>query len=151
MNFVITSELSRLDLHDSSFLSIHRGIEEIKFSFDWAKLTNFVEQKIDEVIILGRTNMSLTGVISEEFKIFDEQGGNWLIPVPNDIKDCMEQIGSSEIEDGSKSLKISGLYKSNTKEQYNWIEWSLQFQTCKVSWNSFVTRTEWLAGKLPND
>ena len=58
-------------MHDSSFEEIGRHGQNLKMSFDWAKLENFKEASIDECIVLGKTTMFLTGVHSEQFKTYD--------------------------------------------------------------------------------
>ena len=151
MKTEISNEISRLELHDSSFETITRHDNEIKITFDWSKLENLKEQNIAEPIIIGKTTMFLTGLNSEEFKVFEDNDIKKIstIPVPDDIIEGIENIGANEIDDNNKKIKISGLYNKNGK--LKWVEWSFHFDTCKVSWSSHITYTEWLNGKLPKD
>lgn len=147
----ITSDISRLSLHDSSFIEVVRHDQNLDLKFDWSKLDNFKEENYDETIIIGKTEMFLTGVHSEQFKVHDasETGKFVLRPLPDNYTTDSEVIGTNSIDDNTKTIVIGRLYKEN--EVYEWTEWSFKFDTCKVSWNSFVTYTEWKNGKLPND
>ncbi len=151
MQTLITSDISRLSLHDSSFENIVRRGKHLKLTFDWAKLDNFKEANIDEAIIMGKTKIFLTGVHSEQFKIFDPTDSTmFIIPsLPENYATETEVIGTTSINDDAKSVKIGRLIKEN--EAYRWTEWSFLFDTCEVSWTSFVTYSEWQNGKLPED
>lgn len=151
MTTEISNDMSRLELLDSSFQAIIRQDNEMEIIFNWSKLANFSEQGISEPIIIGRTTMHLTGVSSEEFKINvgDDLKNFSTISFPDDIIKGLERIGTNEIDDNNRKVKIGGLYKREGKLQ--WVEWSFGFDTCKISWKSHITRTEWLNGKLPED
>ncbi len=151
MTTEISSEIFRLGLHDSSFETIIRHDNEIEITFDWSKFISLKEQDINEPIIIGKTTMFLTGVNTEEFKVFDDNDLKTFvtIPVPDDIIKGIEKIGTNEIDDNNQKVKVSGLYRKDGK--LKWVEWSFRFDTCKLSWNSHITHTEWLNGKLPAD
>ncbi len=147
MQHTITSELSRLDLHDSSFEKIIRQNQEIELTFDWAKLTNFIENNINEPIIIGKTILHLTGVNSEQFRVFPDDGKCVVVSSLDDFYNNM--IVLNEIDKTSQTIKIGAVCKNN--DNYDWVEWHFGFATCKISWTSHVTRTEWTNGKLPNN
>jgi hypothetical protein len=147
----ITSNITRLSLHDSSFETIFREDQNLELTFDWSKLENFQEAKIEEGIIIGKTKMYLTGINSEQCKIYRENDNSkfTLISLPDDIISKMNVIIKNNIDDNSKTAVIAGNYLEN--EKYCWIEWSFKFDTCKVFWNSHITYTDWKKGKTPMD
>ncbi len=153
MQTAITSDISRLSLHDSSFVDVVRHDQDLNLTltFDWSSLDNFKEAGIDEAIIIGKTRIYFTGVSSEQFRLYvDNDNSKFvLLPLPSDIVAEIEVIGTSNIDDYVKTVKIGGLYKQG--ESYHWSEWSFRFDTCKVSWTSYVTHSEWKNGKLPAD
>ena len=149
MQTIITSDISRLELHDSSFENIIRHNQELELVFDWAKFANFIENNISEAIIIGKTIMRLTGVSLEEFRLYSNKEKYTVIPFPDEFSKNL--ISSNEIDDTNKTIRINGLFRKNKNEMYDWVEWSFSFDTCEISWTSHVTRTEWLNGTLPND
>lgn len=150
MPIVISSSLKRLSLHDSSLEMIVRYNQTMELTFDWAKLESFNEQRVSESIIMGETTMALTGVHSEQFRFYTDNENYSFIPLPNDLMTGLAPISISEIDDEAHSVRISGLYTSEGN-QSNWIEWFFYFATCKLSWTSFVTHTDWVNGELPSD
>lgn len=152
MKTEITFDISRLNLHDSSFETVIRYDRELELIFDWSKFENLKEQDINEPIIIGKTRMFLTGLNLEEFKLFDGNSLDTFIIIPaldDDIIKDIDIISLNEIDDDNKKVKISGLYSKN--EALQWFEWSFHFDTCKLSWNSHITMTEWLNGKMTAD
>lgn len=149
MQTVITSNISRIELHDSSFKEIIRHNQELELEFDWAKLLDFIEDNIFEPIIIGKTKMRLTGVNKEEFRVYSDNENYNVIPFPEEFSKNL--ISSNEISDTDKTIKINGLFRQKQNDTYNWVEWIFIFDTCEISWTSYVTKTEWLNGKLPID
>ena len=147
MKTSITSDISRLELHDSSFEMIIRHNQELELVFDWTKLENFIENNIIEPIIIGRTKMRLTGVNVEEFKVYFDEEKFTVIPFPEAFSKNL--ISSNEINDADKTIKINALFRENKDEMYDWVEWRFNYDTCEISWTSYVTKSEWLNGKLP--
>jgi hypothetical protein len=145
---VITSNISRLSLHDSSFEAVVRHAQSIELVVDWAKLTDFREQNINETIIMGRTKLLLKKISGEHFKIYKDDNLIFNIhSFPADIVTGMEVIGISDVSDDTKTVVIGGMYKEY--ESYSWAEWNLKFDTFEVCWSAFVTHNEWQNGELP--
>jgi hypothetical protein len=145
---VVTSNISRLSLHDSSFEAVIRYAQTIELVVDWAKLTDFREQNIGEVIIMGRTKVFLKEISDECFKIYkDDNSIASIHSFPADIVTGMEVIEISDVSDDAKTAVIGGMYKEC--ESYSWAEWNLKFDAFEVCWSAFVTHTEWQSGKLP--
>lgn len=151
MQTIITLDISRLSLHDSSFKEIIRHDQDLDLTFDWSKLDNFKEQDINEAIIIGKTKMRFTGVYSEQFKIYDNNDNTKFLlqELPDGYVTETEVIGTTSINDDTKTITFGRLHKDNGA--YHWTEWSFKFGRCVVSWTSFVTYTEWQNGKLPID
>ena len=55
----ITDKIGRLVLQDSHFEDELREKNNLVVTFDWAKLENLEELGINDVIILGQTNLKL--------------------------------------------------------------------------------------------
>jgi len=136
MQTIITSDISRLELHDSSFENIIRHNQELELVFDWAKFANFIENNISEAIIIGKTIMRLTGVSLEEFRLYSNKEKYTVIPFPDEFSKNL--ISSNEIDDTNKTIRINGLFRKNKNEMYDWVEWSFSFDTCEISWTSYV-------------
>lgn len=145
----ISQNISRLILHDSHFEKEIRGQNNIKVIFDWAKLDNFIEEGIYEYIVLGRTTLSINGIFNEELKIFYEENNFKVIDFPENIGQYWNQISYTTIDDNQSYLLLDGIYDYEGKRC--WAEWSLNYESCEVEWNSFVTFNEWQNGKLPYD
>lgn len=160
MQHAITANISRLSLHDSTFEYIHREGADIVLVADWAKLSDFEEQHINESIILGRTVLSFKNVTAEKPYAYaplpdgDDYG---IIDFPDSLIQLWGPIGDTRVSDEANSFSINGMFTDrerrvfvNGAEDAYWLEWSFHFESCKISWDSFVTRTEWLNGKIPD-
>ena len=67
--FSINNNLKRLKLHDSGVLKFYKNEEGTIIEFDWSFLENFVENGIDEGIVLGKTKMSIKDYKNEKFRL----------------------------------------------------------------------------------
>lgn len=145
----IRCDFCRLNFHDSHFERITRSQNEIFIVFDWAKLENFIEENIQEPIIIGQTKLRIIGITEEQIKSYYEGKNYNLIDLPENMVLYWGkgEILHSEIDDTSQKLSFEGLVNENGV--YNWIEWSLKYENCEIEWNSYVTLTEWKNGKLP--
>jgi hypothetical protein len=141
-------DLSRLILHDSTLESASRCGGDLVLVFNWAKLTHLVEENITEPVILGRTGLLLVGIKEEKFSIYDDDTGSISQTSPNEGVTKLDLIIDNELL-GPTILMISGLL--NEAAGSNWVEWHITFDTSAISWNTFITQTEWLAGKLHLD
>lgn len=151
MSNLITSDVSRLKLHDSSFERIVKNNNGLELVFDWAKLNHFAENNIAEPIIMGKTIMSLTGIVFEELRFFVSNGEYLVIPFPEDFSKRICTISASEIDDKDQKVRIWGHFRETSNNVFGLVEWHFGYDTCQISWSSYVTRAEWLNGKLPND
>ncbi|WP_375563057.1 hypothetical protein ACE193_11195 [Bernardetia sp. OM2101] len=85
-------------MHDSCFTNLEHIGQNIELAFDWASLDNFVENNINEGIVLGRTKLSIKGVSNEEFTgYFHKEGIKKSIEAPKDIVKLWQAIGKSII------------------------------------------------------
>lgn len=141
-------DLSLLSLHDSNLESATRGDTTLELIFDWAKLTHLAEENIAEPVILGQTTLLLTGVREEAFKIYEDEAGSMRAIPPDEGVSQLRLILTNELL-APDSLVVTGLL--NEAAGSNWAKWCFTFMTATISWKSFITRTEWLAGKLPNN
>lgn len=148
MSISITTGIRRLSLHDSRLEVINRDSQKMELTFNWSTLEALPEQNISEVIIIGKTFLTLKGVRSEVFNVLNEETLN-STPFPNDFLNRLYIIGSNEIDENSQFGKISGLIRNG--DLFDWFDWSFNFDTFEMSWNSHVTETEWKNGKLPDD
>lgn len=145
----ITKDISRLILHDSHFVNEARENNNLVLPFDWAKLENLTELGINEVVILGKTILRISGIRNEQLKAYYEEKNYRLIDFPDNIGKYWNEVQNTEIDDNINLLQLDGLF-SKDGENY-WVEWSLNFENCEVEWNSHITLAEWQNGKLPND
>src|SRR5438128_2241088 len=132
MQTIITSNISRLGLHDSSFEKIIRNDDELELIFDWATFDNLDEKNVTEPIVIGKTSMFLTGVNSEEFRVYTNQEKYSLTRPPEKLSKYLYTISSNKIDDINRTVEINGLYRENDNEMYDWIEWIFGFETCRL-------------------
>ncbi|MEP6846602.1 MAG: hypothetical protein ABI861_11385 [Panacibacter sp.] len=144
----ISKNINRLTLHDSHFEKEIREQNNIEVLFDWAKLDNFIEGDINEFIVLGKTTLRLNGISNEELRIFYDDHKFKVIAFPENIGQYWNQISYTTINDTEKYLLLDGLYDYEGKKC--WAEWSLNYVSCEVEWDSFVTFNEWQNGSLPS-
>ena len=145
----IIKNIARLDLHDAHFENELRESNNLIVTFDWAKLENLSEFGIHEVVFLGKTTLKINGIQNEQLTAYYEGKNFKLIDFPQNIGKYWNEIQNTEINDQKKSLQLDGLF---TKDGENyWVEWSLNYESCEVEWNSYITLTEWHNGKVPND
>jgi hypothetical protein len=145
----ITKDIARLVLHDSHFENEVRENNNLVVTFDWAKLENLTELGINELVILGKTTLKISGIENEQLKAYYEGKNYKLVDFPDNIGNYWNEVQNTEIDDTKKKLQLDGLF-SKDGENY-WVEWSLNYESCEVEWNSYITITEWQNGKLPND
>jgi hypothetical protein len=149
MENTITSNFNRLGLHDSYLIKVVRHEQELELTFDWSYLENYTEHGINEAIRTGKITISLIGVHSETFKITNDKEILFTTPSADDLIKNIDPVNSSEIDDITKTFLIDGLYHNG--KVYDWLEWCLKFDTCSISWNSFITNAGWLSGqKVPD-
>ena len=142
------NDLSRLSLHDSLLESVTRRGTSLELIFDWAKLAHLAEADVAEPIILGRTTLLLTGIGTETFELYEDEGGSMRAISPIEGSARLGLITDNKLPN-SDTLLINGLFIETAGS--NWIEWRITFATIAVFWNTFITHSEWLAGKLPAD
>jgi len=118
-------------------------------TFDWAKLENLEELGINEVIIIGQTTLKINGIQNQQLKAYYEGKNFKLIDFPQNIGKYWNEVQNTEINDQNRILQLDGLFIKDG-ENY-WVEWSLNYESCEVESNSYITLTEWHNGKLPND
>ena len=145
----ISKNISRLSLHDSHFENEERVDSTLTLTFDWAKLENLVEFGIDEGVILGKTVLKVIGIRNEKLKTYYEDKNCKLIDISDNIRSYWSEVGTTEIDDKNKTLQLGGLLRKDG--DCFWGEWSLNYDSCEVEWNSYITITEWQNGKLPAD
>ena len=145
----ITNNIGRLILHDSHFENELRENNNMVVTFDWAKLENLEELGLNEVIILGQTKLKINGIKNEQLKAYYEGKNFKLIDFPKNIGKYWNEVQNTEINDNNRTLQLDGLFTKNG-DNY-WVEWSLNYESCEVEWNSYITLTEWHNGKLPNN
>jgi len=147
MPYHITQGLERLSLHDSTLESYVRRGATVELVFDWAKLANLIEHDVSEPIVMGRTMIVLASVQDEKLSIYqDDQKVMQTLATFEALND-LELIVSNELSEESKTLKLMGTLTAAAGSQ--WVEWQLAFATCKVSWQAFITNTQWRSGLLP--
>ncbi len=145
----IDKKLNRLSLHDSHFKNELRTDDSITVTFDWAKLDNLEELGINDFVVLGKTKVTIKGIRNEQLKAHYEGEINKLIDFPENVGKYWHEVINTKIDDINKSLQLDGLF---TKDGENfWVEWTLEYETCEIEWNSYVTGEEWKNGKLPDD
>ena len=145
----IGKNLNRLSLHDARFENAVRVYDTLTLTFDWAKLESAVELGIVEGVILGQTVLQIIGVRNEKLKAYSDDKNYTLIDVPNNISSYWSEIGTTEINDENKTLQLGGFLEK--EGNYFWSEWSLNYESCEIEWNSYVTVAEWEKGKLATD
>jgi len=140
-----SKDLSLLDLHDSNLESANRTGTTLELVFDWAKLAHLAEESIAEPVILGQTTLTLAGIREEGFKIYEDDAGAMRDMPLGDGASKLELIVANKLP-APTTLLITGLLNEDAGS--NWAEWRVAFTDCTIFWHSFITRTEWLAGKL---
>ncbi len=145
----ITSNIKRLSLHDSHFEKEERNGNDIKLTFDWAKLEDYVEGKIGDGIIMGKTIFTIEGISNEKFKAYFHEEKFKLIEVPDNLGAYWQEVANTEIDGEKRRIMLDGYFLKG-KDGY-WVEWEFNYERCEVEWNSFVTYEEWRNGKLPED
>lgn len=136
-------------MHDSHFENIIRTENDIELTFDWAKLENFIEDGIEDGIVLGKTKLTIKGIENQVFKGYYD-GAKWKpLKEPIDIVDSWQEVANTEIDEKLKKIQLDGMF--NTDKENFWIEWTFNYKNCEIEWNSHVTFNEWKEGKLPMD
>ncbi len=147
--FKIDKNISRLSLHDSRIEDDVRDAQNITIMLDWAKLDNMTEFGIEDGVILGKTIFKIYGVSNEKLIAFNDNEGEQEFEIPERLGTLWSEVGTTEIDDYSKTLKIGGVCRRD--EKVYWTEWFLTYEACEVEWNTYVTVTDWRNGKLPHD
>lgn len=143
----INTNIKRLSLRDSHFENVERKGNDIELIFDWATLEDLKEGGIDDVLVLGKTKLTIQGILKEKFKGYFD-GPNWKpLSEPIDFVNSWQEVANIEINEDSKQIQIDGMY--DTENENYWIEWSFNYENCEIEWNNHVTLTEWKEGKLP--
>ena len=145
MTYQINKDINRLELHDSSVLIKYVIGDTLTIEFDWAKLTDFKEKGIDSIIV-GKCQLNLEKIISEEFYEEKFKGITSQIDYPVDFLQRIDIIGENESKT-NQILRIGCLYKDPIKNR--WIDWILKFESFTFSWDNFVTYEDWMNGEIP--
>jgi len=152
MKEIISNNLSRLGLHDSSVEKIIYVGSDLVIMFDWCKLNDYEEKGFNDVIIVGRSSLLVENYRSDILKL--DFGGT---PGHNDrlpefiafdkfrnVPDFL--ISRNMVDDNLKVAKIEGLWKLD--DIYCWLEWSFDYNYLTLEWDDFITREEWKQGKI---
>ena len=91
----------------------------------------------------------LASVQDEELSIYQDDQKIMQPLAAFEALNDLELIVSNELSEESKTLKLMGTLTAATGSQ--WVEWQLAFTACKVSWQTFITSTQWHSGLLPPD
>ena len=143
MEFKISENIKRIELHDSSIDLLEINSDKIILTFDWAKLENYKEKNLDG-IILGKCKLELSGITKTEFEIVtDEQ--TEIIDFPKDFLSIYEIIGENSSEN-DKHLRIGSVMNYNG--ELVWTNWNLYFIKFNLYWNNHVTFEEWKNGAI---
>ena len=145
----INSNLKRLSLHDAHFEKEERNGENIILFFNWSKLDNFIENGIDELIILGETKISFKGIKNENFKIYYDRDKYKVILVPENLGNYWQEVANTDINEDLHMIKLDGMFMKD--KENNWVEWTFNYESFEIEWSNHITYTEWKKEKLPNN
>ena len=143
MEFKISENIKRIELHDSSIDLLEISSDKIILTFDWAKLENYKEKNIDG-IILGKCRLELCGIIETTFEITtDEETKS--IPFPGDFQSRLDIISENNSENDNH-IRIGSII--NYGRKLAWSNWNLSFKKFDFYWNNHVTFEEWKNGAI---
>ncbi len=145
----INTNIKRLSLHDSHFEKEKRKGEEIILIFDWAKLDNFIEGGEEELIIMGRTKITIQGIKNEIFRAYYDEAKFKLIDIPENLGKYWQEVANTEINETIKKIQLDGMFNKDN-ESY-WVEWEFNYNECEIEWTNHVTLSQWKNGKLPTN
>lgn len=145
----IDRNINRLTLYHSRFEKEERTDTSLILTFEWAKLNNLKEFGIPEMVHLGETRLLLGGIKNEILKAYYSK----INGVPNttleDAGEVWNEVENIETDEQRKNIHINGFYYKNG--DLIWIEWYIEYDTCCIEWNQFVTDTELNCGLLPSN
>ncbi|HLW08496.1 MAG TPA: hypothetical protein VKY45_13145 [Marinilabiliaceae bacterium] len=145
----IEANISRLSLHDSHLENLARIDDLTVATFDWAYLSDFIENGYETGIVLGRCKLKIRGITDEEFRVYKQEGKGYDIePIPNDITQCWDEIANTEIDELKQEMILDGIFTCGSIS--NWIEWKFNYASIELEWYSFITDEEWNKGILPS-
>lgn len=143
MTHTISTELKRIELHDSHVIGAITQNDSITLIFDWAKITDYHEQGLGD-LILGETKLVLNKV-HESYLIIGENL-NHKVHLPNLFIEGFKEILVVESQNDN-DIKLGTLM--NFKDKFQWVDWHMVFDNFQLSWHGHITHDSWLRGKLP--
>ncbi|PZW39028.1 hypothetical protein LX95_02166 [Mesonia algae] len=143
MEFKISENIKRIELHDSSIDFLEINSDKIILTFDWAKLENYKEKNLDG-IILGKCRLELCGIIETTFEITTDEETK-TIGFPDDFQSRLDIIGENDSENDNH-LRIGSIINYDGK--LAWANWNLSFNKFDFYWNNHVTFEEWKNGAV---
>lgn len=143
MEFKISENIKRLELHDSSINLLEINSNNIVLNFDWAKLENYKEENL-EGLIVGKCKLVLNGITKTTFEILTD-GKTKMTQFPKDFQSRVEIIGENESKNDDH-LRIGALINYDGK--LAWTNWNLNFNKFGFFWNNHVTLEEWKNGAI---
>lgn len=145
----IARDINRLTLYHSRFEKEERTDTSLILTFEWAKLNNLIELGISEMVYLGETRLLFDGIKNEKIKASHSK----INGVPNvtfeDAGEVWNEVENIEIDECSKNIQLNGLYYKNG--EFIWVEWQMEYDTCRIEWEQFVTNAELNSGLLPSN
>ena len=143
MEFKISKNIKRIELHDSSIDLLEFNSDNLVLTFDWAKLENYKEKNLDG-IILGKCRLELSGIIKSTFEIITDEETK-TIEFPEDFQSKLDIIGENDSENDNH-LRIGSIMNYDGK--LAWTNWNLNFNKFDFYWNNHVTFKEWKNGAI---
>ncbi|TAF33631.1 MAG: hypothetical protein EAZ57_05260 [Cytophagales bacterium] len=145
----ITQDIQRLILHDARFKNEIRTNNDLVITFDFARLKHLTELGIHETVVLGKTTLAIKGIKNEQLKAYYEGPKYRLIDFPENVGKYWNEVQNTEIDEHQKRLQLDGLF-SKDGENF-WVEWSLNYESCEVEWDSHITVAQWYDGQQPDE
>lgn len=144
MEFKISENLKRLELHDSTIELLEINSDNVILTFDWAKLENYKEENLDGVI-LGNCRLKLVGIINTTFEI-ETDGKTMVTEFPKDFQSKFDIIGDNDSENDNH-LRIGSIMNYDGK--LIWSNWNLDFNKFELYWTKHISDEEWKNGAIP--
>jgi hypothetical protein len=143
MEFKISENIKRIELHDSSIDLLKFNSDNLVLTFDWAKLENYKEKNLDG-IILGKCRLELSGIIKSTFEIITDEETK-TIEFPADFQSKLDIVAENDSENDNH-LRIGSIMNYDGK--LAWTNWNLNFNKFDFYWNNHVTFEEWKNGAI---
>ncbi len=142
---MINENISRIDLHNSSFEILERNDKNVSIVFDWSILESLEEEGIDEPVVIGVTTFTINGVMDEKVSVLNNHNKESSL-TKEKLPKTLQNITHSEIDDDSKSIRLKGIYNENGCNTT--LTWQFRYDDCKIYFDSYYTLTEWRNGNL---